>query len=207
MYVPENFRLTDDILIRRVIADYPLAVFTTCGEDGPRITHLPLMLREEGPDLVLYGHFARANPHWKDLLIPRRAVAVFQGPQGYISPDWYATKKETGKAVPTWNYVVVHVRGMPVILEHGAGDRDVVDVQTDAMEQPRDRPWRVADAPERYTETMLRGITAFRMVVDDLTAAAKLSQNKSTADISGVRKGLSDAGADALLDVMPQADM
>jgi len=193
MYIPDAFQVKDLAAVRGVIADYPLASFATNGMDGPQITHLPLIARDEGDSLVLYGHFARANPHWK-ALGDATAVAVFRGPQGYVSPSWYATKHETGKVVPTWNYVVVHARGVPQILNSGEDSREAIDLLTDRMEQPRDEPWKVADAPDSYTTTMMRGIVAFKMVVDSLEAAAKLSQNKTPADFAGVCDGLANEG-------------
>jgi len=148
---------------------------------------------------VLYGHFARANPHWKALDGKTPAVAVFRGPHGYISPGWYATKQENGKVVPTWNYVIVHARGIPHLLDPGDPTRGAIDLLTDTMEQPRAEPWKTDDAPERYMEVMMRGIVAFRMVVSDLTAKAKLSQNKTEADVTGAASRKPDARGDAAI--------
>ncbi len=205
MYLPDDFRLTDELLIRDVIAKHPLATFATNSPNGPDISHLPLVLRDEDDGLILYGHFARANPHWKALDGKTAAIAVFTGAQGYISPGYYPTKSETGKVVPTWNYIVVHARGIPKRLEHGAHSRGAIDLLTDTMEQSRPAPWNVADAPESYTESMMRGIVAFRMVVDTLDAKAKLSQNKSPEDIAGACQGLSRDGSDLLADHMRAA--
>ncbi len=202
MYVPDAFQLNDPVEIRRVLTAYPLASFATNGPDGPHVSHLPLIVRDEENGLVLYGHFARANPHWKELGGSVRAVAVFRGPQGYVSPNWYATKQETGKVVPTWNYIAVHARGIPQILTEMDHSHEAVDLLTDAMEQPRDDPWKVADAPESYTASMLRGIVAFRMVVDRLEATAKLSQNKNAADFEGVTEALKTEGSGALAGAM-----
>ena len=196
MYLPDAFKLTDTDTIRSVMTDNPFANFVTNGPEGPEVSHLPLVIRHEGDSVVLYGHFARANPHWKMLDGVSPALAVFSGPHGYISPRYYATKQETGKVVPTWNYVVVHARGIPQQLDHGPNSRDAIDQLTDSMEQPRDEPWKVSDAPDTYTETMMRGIVAFRMVVDTLEAKAKLSQNKSAADIAGAQEGLARDGLD-----------
>lgn len=201
MYVPDHFVLTDRDAILEVMAANPLAVLASNGPDAPVVTHLPLIAKEEGGEIVLYGHFARANPHWKGLG-DRPALAIFTGPEGYISPGWYATKRETGKVVPTWNYVTVHARGIPRLLDPGADTRMAVDLLTDAMEATREMPWKLDDAPARYTDAMLRGIVAFRMVAASIDAAAKLSQNKSNADFSGARNGLVAEGAVALSDAM-----
>ena len=201
MYTPDEFILSDTAAIHAAMAANPLAAFATNSEDGPVVTHLPLVARDEGDDLVLYGHFARANPHWK-ALGTAHAVAVFSGPQGYITPSWYETKRATGKVVPTWNYVTVHVRGTPELLPQGDPTRIAVELLTDSMETPRETPWKVADAPERFTETMLRGIVAFRMVATRINATAKLSQNKGEADFNGARNGLAADGATALSQAM-----
>lgn len=205
MYLPDHFVLDDKVAIRAVIAENPLANFATNGSSGPEVSHLPLIVHDEEDGLVLYGHFARANPHWKMLDGKTPALAVFSGTEGYISPSWYKTKRETGKVVPTWNYVVVHARGVPTILDQGGETRAAIDALTDTMEQPRSEPWRVADAPDAYTESMMRGIVAFRMVVTELVAKAKLSQNRSAADIDGATEGLLEDGATELADAMRDA--
>lgn len=202
MYLPDAFKMTDTAAIRAVMTENPFANFATNGAEGPAVSHLPLIIRDEGDALVLYGHFARANSHWKALDGKTPALAIFSGAQGYISPSYYATKQETGKVVPTWNYVVVHARGIPQKLDHGPDSRNALDQLTDSMEQPRADPWKVSDAPDAYTETMMRGIVAFRMVVDTLEAKAKLSQNKPAADIAGVHTGLKRDGSDDLASLM-----
>jgi len=206
MYLPDAFKLTDADAIRAVMTANPFANFVTNGTEAPALSHLPLVVRNEGEGLVLYGHFARANSHWKALDGKTPALAVFSGPHGYVSPGYYATKQETGKVVPTWNYVVVHARGIPQKLEHGPDSRNALDQLTDEMEQPRDAPWKVADAPDAYTETMMRGIVAFRIVVETLEAKAKLSQNKNAADIAGARDGLARDGSGELAALM-QGDL
>jgi len=205
MYIPDHFVLEDDDDIRAIIAAHPLASFATNGPAGPEISHLPLVAHDEEDGLVLYGHFARANPHWKIEDEKTTALAVFIGAEGYISPSWYATKQETGKVVPTWNYVTVHARGVPELLAHGSESREAIEALTDAMEQPRVEPWRVADAPASYTEGMMRGIVAFRMVVTELEAKAKLSQNRSAADINGALDGLTDGDEIELAEAMRTA--
>lgn len=202
MYCPDHFALNDQTTIREIMAAHPLAVFATNGPNGPETTHLPLVVRDEADKMVIYGHFARANPHWKVLDGKTHALAVFTGPEGYISPSWYATKQETGKVVPTWNYVTVQARGIPELLAHGAESREAIDTLTDAMEQPRANPWHVDDAPKKFTESMMRGIVAFRMVVTSLGAKAKLSQNRNAADLDGTIGGLDEDGAINLANAM-----
>ena len=205
MYAPEPFTLTDGAAIRAAMAAHPLAQLATNGPDGPLVTPLPLVARDEAEGLVLYGHFARANPHWQALGEGVPSVAIFTGAQGYVSPGWYATKRETGKVVPTWNYVTVQARGVPLLCEPGAPTREAVEMLTDAMEAARPEPWQVADAPARFTEVMLRGIVAFRMVVTQLDAKAKLSQNRPESDVAGTRDGLAADGHAALSNAVADA--
>ena len=190
MYVPEDFALVERGAVLDVIARHPLATLATNGPEGPLVTQLPLVLETgaDGHDRVC-GHFARANPHWREAA-GERAVAVFRGADGYITPSWYATKRETGKVVPTWNYIAVQARGRIALVTDPGEARTVVERLTVAMEAGRARPWAVGDAPVPYVEAMLRGIVAFRMAVTDLTGAAKMSQNKVDADRAGVRAGL-----------------
>lgn len=204
MYNPEHFRMTDPQQIRAAIAANPFACLVTNGAEGPEASHLPLIAEETAQGLVLHGHFARANPHWK-ALEGTPALAIFSGAQGYISPGWYATKRETGKVVPTWNYVTIHARGVPELLPPGPESRKTIDFLTDAMEGGRAQPWRTEDAPERFTETMMRGIVAFRMPLTQIEAKAKLGQNRSEADIAGAIDGLREDGHSVLADAMDRA--
>ena len=206
MYLPDEFKMTDPAQIRAALDANPFASFATNGPHGPEISHLPLVVRDEDEAQVIYGHFARANTHWKALDGKTPALAAFSGPHGYISPDYYATKRETGKVVPTWNYVIIHARGIPQALNPGDDSRDAIDLLTDTMESPRADPWKVADAPDSYTASMMRGIVVFRMVIDSLEAKAKLSQNKSAADINGACEGLSQDGEDVLAQTIRAAN-
>lgn len=207
MYTPDAFKLDDPEIIRAAMAANPFACFASNGPKGPEITQLPLVLCDEAEGPVIYGHFARANPHWKALDGTAHAVAVFSGAQGYVSPNYYATKQETGKVVPTWNYVTVHARGIPQILEAEGEARHVIDILTDTMEQPRADGWKVADAPAAYTKSMIRGIVAFRMDVTELSAKAKLSQNREAKDIEGTISGLTQDGVTDLAESMRLASL
>ena len=203
MYVPKHFALIDRAAILDIVAAHPLAVLTTNGPEGPVATQLPLVIEADGKgrDWV-YGHFARANPQWREAE-GAMALAVFRGVDGYVTPDWYATKRETGKVVPTWNYVTVQARGRVELVTARDDAHAIIERLTLAMEGPRARPWAVDDAPRPYIDTMLRGIMAFRMEVTSLTGKAKLSQNKGKADLGGVRDGLrSEERGEAMLGAM-----
>ncbi len=203
MYTPAAFAITDRAILHDIIAAHPLALLATNGPDGPVATQLPLMIEtgEDGIDRII-GHFARGNPQWRDAQ-GQPALAVFRGPQGYVAPEWYATKRETGQVVPTWNYVTVQARGRLDPIHEPEDARAIIERLTDAMEATRPVPWSTADAPGRFIEAMMRGVVAFRMEIGALSGQAKLSQNKGAADRAGVRKGLdAEPGGLALLDAM-----
>ena len=189
MYAPRDFVIDDVRLLHDIVAQYPLALLATNGDSGPILTHLPIIMRtDEHDDNRLYGHFARANPHWKQAETGECA-AVFRGVDGYITPSWYPTKQETGKVVPTWNYVSVEARGKLSLAKTDDETREIVAILTNAMEKRRSEPWGMSDAPQQYTAAMLRGLVAFSVEVTALSGIAKLSQNKAEADYDGVLRG------------------
>ena len=195
MYVPPPFAIEDRATMLDIVATHPLATLATNGPEGPVATQLPLMIvaGEDGRDEII-GHFARANSQWREA-DGAHALAVFRGADGYVTPDWYATKRETGKVVPTWNYVTVQARGRIEIVEEPEAARAIVARLTDTMERPRAALWDMTDAPAPYIAAMMRGLVTFRMPVDTLTGQAKLSQNKGEADRVGVRAGQVEGGA------------
>lgn len=165
--------------------------------DGTRLTStfLPVIWdRSSGGHGRLLGHLALANPQWNTALAGVPALAIVHGPGAYVSPSWYPSKAEHGRAVPTWNYTSVHFTG-PVTFPRDPGWlRDVVTRLTDHHEQARDHPWRVEDAPAAYIEGHLRGIVGVEMAVTAVEAAKKLGQNRSRADRTGTVEGLRSAG-------------
>ena len=190
MYTPPAFRDDDRESLRATIRAARLANFVTATADGPLVTPLPLFLDEsEDEHGVIYGHLAKANPQWR---IPPvgDGLAIFMGPDAYVTPAWYAIKEETGKVVPTWNYVTVHAHG-PVEFFHDA-DRllDVVTRLTNLYEQPRATPWEVSEAPADFIAAQLRGIVGIRMPITRLEGKRKLSQNRNATDRAGVASGL-----------------
>ncbi|WP_046861819.1 FMN-binding negative transcriptional regulator [Microvirga massiliensis] len=190
MYTPPAFRDEDRDSLLATIRAARLANFVTATADGPLVTPLPLFLDEsEGEHGVIYGHLAKANPQWR---VPPvgDGLAIFMGPDAYVTPAWYATKEETGKVVPTWNYVTVHAHG-PVEFFHDA-DRllDAVVRLTNLYEQPRATPWEVSEAPADFIAAQLRGIVGIRMPIIRLVGKRKLSQNRNATDRAGVAAGL-----------------
>jgi transcriptional regulator len=194
VYVPRFNALDDREEIRALVATVGSAQLVTVGEDGyPLATLLPVIWDEPQGRLVF--HLARANTHWRAIEPGTPALAVVTGPEAYVSPSWYASKAEHGRVVPTWNYSAVEFRGRVTVHDDPAWLREAVTRLTDLHEQPREQPWEVADAPESYVEKQLRAIVGAEMVVESVTAKAKLSQNRSEEDRAGVIAGLRAEGA------------
>lgn len=191
MYLPSAFRQDDLAELHAQLQANPFALLTSAGAAGVQASHLPLLLEPgEGEFGTLYGHFARANPHWRDLQGGAEALAVFSGPDAYISPGWYPAKAEHGKVVPTWNYIAVHARGPVELIEEPERLLQIVSRLSDQHERGRERPWAVSDAPREYLDSMLRAIVGFALPIRRLEGKWKLGQNRSAADQAGVRDGL-----------------
>ena len=196
MYVPPAFAETRIDVLQGAMRRTGLANLVTVGTAGLLASPLPLMLDEAaGPYGTLYGHLARANPQWQDTPTAD-GLAIFMGPDAYVSPGWYATKQETGKVVPTWNYITVHAAGPVSFFEDTDELLDVVTRLTDRHEEGRAAPWAVSDAPAPFVAGQLKGIVGFRMPIRALQGKWKLSQNRSPADRAGVAAGLAAEGAE-----------
>jgi transcriptional regulator len=210
MYVPAHFAVSDPAQVAAFVEQAGAADFVTF--DGTRMTAslLPVIWdRSGGEHGRLLGHLALANPQWQaaDAGVP--ALAIVHGPQAYVSPSWYPSTRQHGRVVPTWNYTSVHFTG-PVTFHRDAGWlRDIVTRLTEQHEHDRDHRWWVQDAPAAYIEGQLRGIVGIEMLVQDVQAKAKLSQNRSPADqagaIAGLR-GVPDPGAQAVADLMQASE-
>ena len=196
MYTPRAFALDDLPEIQQLIQHTRLAQLVTVGENGLQASHLPLLLNpDEGPNGTLYGHLAKANPQWRELQNGSEALVIFAGAEAYISPAFYPAKAEHGKVVPTWNYIAVHAYGTPEVFSDAERLLKVVTALTDRHESGRAQPWRVSDAPADYIDGMLKAIVGFALPIERLVGKRKLSQNRSAADMAGVRDGLA-ASAD-----------
>lgn len=190
MYSPPAFRENDPNTLRSMICDARLCNLVTATADGLMSTPLPLFLDpSEGEHGTLYGHLAKANPQWKTAPIGD-ALAIFMGPNAYITPSWYASKKEHGKVLPTWNYVAVTAYGPVEFFEDADRLLEVVSRLTDLCEQPRRDPWSVSDAPDQFVRAQLKGIVGMRMPISRIEGKRKMSQNRSAEDRRGVAKGL-----------------
>lgn len=193
MYQPPHFVEERAEILHDLIRAHPLGLLVCNGEDGPVANPVPFLLDPHaGARGVLRAHVARANAQWKLLeKAPQTPVlAVFQGPQAYVSPSWYATKAETGKVVPTWNYAIVQVRGLVTVHHDPQWLRRQVGDLTDTHERSRSAPWAVTDAPEPYVAAQLRGIVGLEITIVDISGKWKVSQNRQASDRSGVEQGL-----------------
>lgn len=208
MYTPSAFALDDLPALHQQMLDTRLAILVTDGAHGLQASHLPLLLDpDEGPNGTLYGHLARANPHWHDLQAGAEALVIFAGADAYVSPAFYPAKAEHGKVVPTWNYVAVHAYGKAEVFSDAERLLTLVSALTDRHESGRAQPWKVVDAPADYIDGMLKAIVGFALPIQRLEGKRKLSQNRSTADIAGVREGLAaspDPHDQALAHLMPK---
>ncbi|KRR17610.1 transcriptional regulator [Bradyrhizobium lablabi] len=190
MYVPPAFKDDEVESIRATIWSAGLANLVTATADGPIATPLPLFLDEtEGEHGVLYGHLAKANPQWRSAPTGE-ALAIFMGPEAYVTPSWYATKQETGKVVPTWNYIAVHAYGPVEFFHEPERLLEVVTLLTNTHEKSRAKPWAVSDAPTDFVASQLRGIIGVRIPVTRFEGKRKMSQNRPEADRIGVAAGL-----------------
>ncbi len=198
MYIPPHFREDRDEVLRDAMRRIGFATLVTQGPDGLEANHLPLLL--EGN--VLQGHFARANPVWKSIGPDTEALAIFLGPHFYVSPSWYPSKAETGKAVPTWNYIAVHARGKITLHDDPTWLRAHVGRLSQFHEAGRAAPWSVEDAPADYIQAMLRAIVGFELSIDKLEGKWKLNQNRNAGDIQGVKDALAREGYDDLAQLM-----
>jgi transcriptional regulator len=184
MYMPKSFVETRPEALHGLIRDYPFATVVAGAADGVVANHLPL----EWVDGALHGHVARGNELAKT--DGADVLAIFQGPQGYVSPNWYPTKAETHREVPTWNYAVAHVRGRLKVVEDAAWLRTLLQRLTDHHEAAEPQPWRVADAPDDHVETLLRGIVGIEIGIERIEGKFKLSQNHPERNRLGVIAGL-----------------
>ncbi len=209
MYVPDDFREARQEVLQAFLERHPLATLVAMTGSGLVAHHVPLRAQLAAPGGgVLRGHIARANTLWRELQPDAEVLAVFTGADSYVSPNWYPSKAEHGKAVPTWNYAAVHIGGRIRFIQEAAWLRDFVTSLTEANEQGRPDPWHVSDAPADYIDGMVRAIVGFEIKVSSVVGKFKGSQNRSAADRAGVRSALRAAGrsADELAELVPGAE-
>ncbi len=197
MYLPTHFEETRAPVLQALLRQHPLGLLITLDADGAPVANpIPFLLdADRGPHGTLVGHVARANPVWQMAAKPagQGALVVFQGPQGYISPNGYVSKAEHGKVVPTWNYATVQARGPLQVMDDAAAAHALVNRLTDTHEARQARPWAVGDAPDDYIANMLKAIVCIQIPLVSLVGKYKLSQNRSAADRAGLVAALQSA--------------
>jgi len=202
MYVPAHFQEHRLSVLHEVIEHTGLATLVSLGPNGMDASHVPMLLeRETGPFGTLYGHIARANPQWVDATSELPALAIFLGPNAYVSPSWYPSKQRTGQVVPTWNYVAVHARGPVRFFDSPERLLALVTRLTEAHEGGRQHPWAVSDAPAEYIRAHLKSIIGFELAIASIQGKWKMSQNRSAEDRRGVADGLGREGTASALNV------
>jgi transcriptional regulator len=194
MYQPSAFREERLETLHALIRAHPLATLITTGTDGLIANLVPFIFADTGGKGTLRAHIAKANDQVDALKAGAETLIVFHGPEAYITPSWYASKKEHGRVVPTWNYAVVQVRGTPRIVDDSDWLRAQIGALTAAQEDRRSKPWKVTDAPEPFIEGQIKAIIGVEIPVLTIEGKWKVSQNRSVADREGVYQGLHDEG-------------
>jgi len=200
MYTPPHFAETDLVRIEALCDAHPLAAVVAMTGEGPLVNHLPLLRDGDG----FQGHVALANPMHRLIALDTPVVAIFTAAQGYVSPNWYPSKAETHKAVPTWNYQVVHVHGHLTFSHEDRDKRRAVSLLTSRHERATNGTggWRMGDAPADFLQAMLDGIVAMRLTVGRIDAKSKLNQNRAPADVASVIDALESVGNPGLAGAM-----
>jgi transcriptional regulator len=195
MYIPKHHEETDRAVLHELIKAHPLGTWVTLSDGELAANHIPFLLEpERGPNGTLVCHVARANPVWQKFSATQRSIVSFQGADSYITPSWYPTKHSHGKAVPTWNYAVVHAHGTPRAIEDRAWLLSHVTRLTSTNEDSQAVRWEVSDAPSDYIARMLDMIVGIEIPIDTLIGKWKVSQNRPDADKLGVVAGLTARG-------------
>jgi transcriptional regulator len=206
LYIPAHFKEDRLDVLHAFIRASGLATLVSMTADGMIASHAPLMLDPDpAPYGTLIGHLAKANPHARVADPGVQTLVIFQGTDGYITPSYYAAKREHGKVVPTWNYSAVHAYGTLEVFDDAARLLDVVTRLTVRNETPRAQPWAVSDAPDGFVQGMLRGIVGIALPIARLDGKVKMSQNRPAADVAGVIDGLRDDGRDDLAGAVARA--
>ncbi len=195
MYTPKHFEQPSVEAMHELIRARPLSTLVTLSPCGLEANHIPLHLSDApAPFGTLRGHVARANPLWRDFAKELEVLAIFHGPDAYITPSWYATKQETGKVAPTWNYAVVHAYGTLRAIDDAVWVREHLETLTDHHEAKFPKPWAVSDAPREFIEETVKAIVGIEIVITKLSGKWKASQNQPEQNQAGVVEGLGGCG-------------
>ena len=206
MYMPQHFAETRPEVIHRIIREHPLGTLVTQGADGLDADHIPFEFEPaEGTHGVLLAHVARANPLWQRCPTGSQVMVVFRGAQAYISPNWYPSKHEAHRQVPTWNYEVVHAHGKLTVHDDERFVRGIVARLTRRHEAAEPTPWKIGDSSPEFIDSMLRNIVGIEIAVTSLACKVKLSQNKEARDRQGAAEQLEARGSVELASSMRAA--
>jgi transcriptional regulator len=203
MYIPPHFALTDPAALHRIIREHPLGALVMHGEHGFDADHIPFEFdAQAGPLGTLSAHVARANPLWRRCTEATPVMVIFRGAEAFVSPNWYPSKHETHRQVPTWNYEVVHAHGVLTVHDDERFVRGLLARLTRHHEATEPRPWKMSDSAPDYIDAMIRNVVGIRVAVTALVGKSKLSQNKEARDRHGAADTLADRGHDELAKAM-----
>ncbi len=195
MHIPSSFRGTDQALMLDLIQQQPLGTLVAHSSEGLSAHHLPFIVRHSGEALQLQGHINRGNALWQQCPAGSEVLVIFTGPDCYISPNYYPSKQRSGKAVPTWNYSAVHVRGRIAYTHDGEETTAfLADLSQHFESQGQEKPWQLSDAPADYIEKLFRAVVGICIDVEQIEGQFKYSQNKSAEDFAALLEGLQQEG-------------
>jgi transcriptional regulator len=193
MYIPQANKEDRLPVLHKLMEQQPFASLVTMGASGLFASHIPMVVHRDGSNFgILRGHLSRANTQWRDYTPSVEALAIFSGPQHYITPNWYPEREASGKVVPTWNYAVVHAYGHLKVIEDGQWLMTHLESLTSIHEAESPVPWKVSDAPADYIASQVKGIVGLEIIIERLEGKWKVSQNRSEQDRSGVARGLQE---------------
>lgn len=206
MYTPAHFALHDTQVMHRIIADHPLGILVTPTAQGMDANHIPFELDVGiGRHGLLSGHVARANPLWQECREGADVLVIFRGNEGYISPNWYPSKHETHRLVPTWNYEVVHVHGRLTVQDDEKFIRGVLARLTRSHEAQESQPWKMGHSAPEYIDGMVKAVVGIQVLIERMEGKSKLSQNRELRDRLGAADTLQERGDSALSAAMRKA--
>ncbi len=194
MFQPSYFKQTDIKQMLAFVREYPMASIVTMSSNGLVGNHIPMLVIERDGQYFLQGHVARFNSIWQDVDESVAALALFHGPNAYVSPSWYPSKKDDPKTVPTWNYVAVHVTGKIKFFDDKIWLKKHLENLSDTHERRVNESWQLSDAPVDYIDKMLKAIVGVEISINDIKGNTKMSQNRNSVDQQGVVKGLKNLG-------------
>jgi transcriptional regulator len=203
LYIPKPFDEPSIEVMHKLIRTQPLATIVTLSPAGIEANHIPLVLFDQTtPFGILHGHVARSNPLWYDHPKDADILAIFHGPENYITPSWYASKAEDGKVVPTWNYVTVHARGRLHVIDDAKWLRTQVEALTAHNEKTFVHQWAVSEAPHDFTEKLIESIVGIEIIITGLKGKWKVSQNRPPHDRESVIEGLRVQGLHEMAEIV-----